>query len=98
MSAKTNTPCILCRHCRLFAKATASGTGPVYLRVRCARGRWKGPNGRPQTHHLYRVRDVAVPDCGEFKTMCDARENPAEVRGFIEATLPETRVVCGGRG
>ena len=87
-------PCMLCLHCRTFPKRTNGG--PTYVKVRCARQRWKTPTGREQTHHVYRVREIVVPDCPDFETTVADDQDPNECVRALYDTLPETRVVCGG--
>jgi len=92
----TDSPCMLCLHCRTFPQRT--DRGPTYVKVRCARGHWKTPAGRDQTHHVYRVRELALPGCPDFETTVADDQNPAECIRAMHDTLPETRVVCGGGG
>jgi hypothetical protein len=86
---------MLCRHCRTFAHETDDG-GPKYVKVRCARGYWRTPTGRDRVHHVCRVRELVVPGCPEFDTMVADDQDPADCIRAMLATLPETRVVCGG--
>jgi len=88
------TRCMLCLNCRTFAQKRDGA--PTYLKVRCVRGRWQGAVGRPRTHHVYRVRYLIARDCPEFESALSDGQDPAEAVRQMCATLPETRVVCGG--
>ena len=65
--------CANCSNCKIVAD-TAAVEGQIFLRVRCAAGKWKKKTGTEKLRKYFTIARCSIPFCDSYDCMGDEPE------------------------